>query len=312
VSSDDISVRLVESINAAYGVHPGHRAAHAKGVLCHATFTPTAEASALSRAAHLAGPAVRAHVRFSNGSGDPNAPDTARDARGMAVKLYLPDGTTTDLVTISLPAFFARTPEDLLAFNDARRVDPATGQPDLAKVGAYLAEHPEAMTAVTGAMTQPAPASYTSVTYHGLHAFRFESANGTVHHGRYHLVPDAPEPPLTDEEVLERGPDYLREELAERLDHGPADFRVRLEVSDAGDPLDDPTAVWPDGREVVELGTLRVTGLAFDREQDGDVLVFDPTRVTDGIEVTDDQILLARSGAYRVSVSRRTASGTPA
>jgi len=35
--------------------------------------------------------------------------------------------------------------------------------------------------------------------------------------------------------------------------------------------------------------------------------VFDPTRVTDGIQVTDDPILLARSGAYSVSVSRRTA-----
>ena len=80
-----------------------------------------------------------------------------------------------------------------------------------------------------------------------------------------------------------------------------------MEVADAGDPVDDPTAVWPPGRTIVELGHLDVTALAFDRDHDGDVLVFDPTRVTDGIQVTDDPILLARPGAYSVSVARRTA-----
>jgi len=131
----EMSERLVESLAAAYGVHPGYRAAHAKGVLCAATFTPTAEAAALSRAPHFGGAPVQAHVRFSNGSGDPAAPDSARDGRGMAVKFALPDGSTTDVVAISLPVFFARTPEDLLEFNAARRPDPVTGAPDVAKVG---------------------------------------------------------------------------------------------------------------------------------------------------------------------------------
>ena len=83
-----------------------------------------------------------------------------------------------------------------------------------------------------------------------------------------------------------------------------------LELAADGDPLDDPTALWPDGREHVRVGELSITGLAFDRERDGDVLVFDPTRVTDGIELTDDKILHARSGAYRSSVTRRTANST--
>jgi catalase len=307
VGSDDLSMRLVDSLQAAYGVHPGYRAAHAKGVLCAATFTPTQHAAAFSRAAHLAGPAVRAHVRFSNGSGDPEAPDAARDGRGMAVKFYLPDASTTDVVALSLPAFFARTPEDLLAFNEARRIDPRTGQPDLARVGAYLAAHPEAMTAVNAAITHPIPASYTSLTYHSLHAYRFDAPDGRVRHGRYHLVPEAEEASLSDDEAARRSPDYLRNELSERLDRAPADFHLTVEVAEDEDPIDDPTAVWPAGRTVVELGRLELTGLAFDRERDGDVLVFDPTRVTDGIRVTDDPILLARPGAYSVSIARRTA-----
>jgi catalase len=305
---DDLSERLVDSLNQVYGVHPGYRAAHAKGVLCAGRLVAAPAAARLSRAAHLAGGEIRAHVRFSNGSGDPTAPDGARDARGMAVKFYLPDSTTTDIVALSLPGFFARTSEDLLAFNDARRVDPETGQPDLERVGAYLAEHPEAMAAVNAAITHPIPASYATLTYNGLHAYGFVNADGAVRHGRYRLVPDQGEESISDEEAAVRPPDFLRDELAQRLAQGPAVFHVRAQLADGDDPVDDPTEQWPEDREVVELARLEVTGLASDRERGGDVLVFDPTRVTDGILLTDDPILHARTGAYSVSVARRTAA----
>jgi len=54
------------------------------------------------------------------------------------------------------------------------------------------------------------------------------------------------------------------------------------------------------------IGRLEITGLAHDREQGDDVLVFDPTRVTDGIELSDDPILRFRTYAYAESVLRRT------
>jgi len=307
--SAEMSKRLVESLGATYGVHPGYRAAHAKGILCAATFTPAPTAPQFSRAPHFAGPPVAAHVRFSNGSGDPTASDLARDARGMAIKLYLPDGSTTDLVAISLPVFFARTPEDLLEFNAARRADPATGAPDVARVGEYLARHPEAVPAVTAAITHVIPASYATLTYHGIHAFAFADRSGAVRHGRYHLHPAAGEHALSDDQAASASPDYLQEELAARLSVGPASFAIVVEIAAAGDPVDDPTAPWPEGRDQVDLGRIDVTGLAFDREQHGDILVFDPTRLPDGIAPTDDAILLARSDAYRVSVGRRTDLG---
>ncbi|MEY2404091.1 MAG: catalase [Acidimicrobiaceae bacterium] len=307
MGAEDLSDRLVDALNGAYGVHAGHRAAHAKGVLCAATFRATPAAGAISRAAHFQGEPLRAHVRFSNGGGDPTVPDTTRDARGIAVKLYLDDGTTTDVIGITLPCFFVRTPEELIEFNVARRPDPETGAPDMAKVGAFLAEHPETVPAVTAAITMPMPASYAQLTYHAIHAFKFVATDGTVTPARYHFVPAAGDASISDEEAAARGEHYLRDELEERLAAGPAVFHFDLELAAEGDPIDDPTASWPDGRERVRIGALEITGLAFDREQDGDVLVFDPTRVTDGIELTDDKILLARSGAYRSSVTRRTA-----
>jgi catalase len=194
----------------------------------------------------------------------------------------------------------------LVAFNEARRPDPATGQPDLAKVGAYLADHPEAMPAVTAAVNHPIPASYATVAYHALHAFGFVSAHDTVRYGRYHLVPDGGEASLSDEEAATRPPDYLRTELTDRLAGGPVVFHLEVQLAGPGDANDDPTAQWSDDRDVVRLGGLEVTALAFDREHEGDVLVFDPTRVLEGIRLTDDKILLARPGAYGVSVARRT------
>jgi catalase len=81
-------------------------------------------------------------------------------------------------------------------------------------------------------------------------------------------------------------------------------------LGEDGDPVDDPTAAWPDERETVEIGRLELTGAETERERDGDVLVFDPTRVVDGIELSEDPILRFRQRAYAVSVERR--SGIPA
>ena len=226
----ELSERLVDGLHATYGAHPRSRAAHAKGVLCSGTFTPTPAASTLTTAVHLAGQQVRAHVRFSNGSGNPSAPDNSRDARGMAVKFYLPEAGTTDIVAITLPVFFVRTPADLLAFNEARRPDPGTGQPDLAKVGTFLGEHPEAVAAVTAAMTHPIPASYVTLTYHALHAFGFVAADGAVRFGRYHWIPEAGEQALDDDEAAAQRPDYLREELSGRLAKAPAAFQLDLQL----------------------------------------------------------------------------------
>jgi catalase len=73
-----------------------------------------------------------------------------------------------------------------------------------------------------------------------------------------------------------------------------------------GRPIDDPRAARPQERETVGVGRLEVTEAGNDRGWDGDVLVFDPTRVTDGIELSDDPILRFRPRAYSVSVTRRT------
>ena len=298
--------QIVDAIHDINGRHEGTRAVHAKGVVCAGTFTAAPEAAPLTKAAHMQGNPVPATVRFSNGGGDPATKDSAKDGRGLAVKLYLEDGSRTDLVAITLPQFFVRTADDFLEFTRARKPDPETGQPDMAKMGAFLEAHPEALPAIQYALSQPAPASYAQLEYQGIHAFNWIGADGEERWIRFSFRPLAGVAGISDEEAAGRSPDYLQDEIRERIANGPVEFEMEVSIAEDADDPDDPTAPWPEERERVVVGTLRVEELDNKRERNGDVLVFDPTRVTDGIELSGDQILRVRPEAYAVSVERRS------
>ena len=265
----------------------------------------------LTRAAHMQGDPVRATVRFSNGGGDPGIPDYATEGRGMAVKLYLDDGARTDMVALSLPVFFARTPEDFLEFTRARKPDPQTGQPDLERIGTWFAAHPEAGPAIQAAVGAPPPTSYAACTYYGIHSFRWVNAAGEGRFVRFRWEPESGVETLTAEEARALGDNYLQEEISGRLGPGGAAFRLVVTLAEAEDPIEDPTAAWPEDRQQVVVGRLELTGPEQEREQGGDVLVFDPTRVVDGIELSDDPILRFRRRAYAVSVERRSGMTLP-
>jgi len=300
----------VDTLNAASGgPYPGHRAVHAKGTVCKGTFTPTPEASKLSRAAHFQGDPVEVTVRFSNASGDPNTSDAHPIAgRGMAVKFHLPDGSETDIVSVPLVVFMVRTAEDFLAFTRARVPDPETGHPDPEKLGAFLGEHPETGIAIQKSMGKLAPTtSFATSDFRALHAFALVDADGRKHWGRYSWEPEDGTEYLSDEQRDAASPDYLQEEIRERLGSGIARFTLEFTLAGDDDPLDDPTQEWEGDREVVELGELEVIEVVEDAETPDNPLVFDPMRLTDGIEPSDDKILAARPKAYNVSIERRCA-----
>lgn len=293
-----------EAARRAFGVHPGYRALHAKGTLLKGTFTATPAAAQLSRAAHLQGTPVPVTVRFSNGAGNPRLPDWAPDVRGMAVKFYLPDGSRTDIVAQTAPRFPVRTPEaflELIGLLGERAALPV-------KLAQFLARHPEAITRLpaNAAALRPPP-SYAACRYYAIHAYRFVDAGADARFVRYTLVPERDEPRLWPWQARRRGRDYLRQELRSRLARPPVRFTLQVQIAAPGDVVDDPTADWPAQRRRVELGGVELTGPDTERETGGDVLVFDPSRVTDGIELSDDPVLRYRPAAYADSVAHRTA-----
>ena len=268
--------QIVDAMRKLAGPHPGHRPVHAKGLVCSGTFRASAEASRVTRAPHFAGQSIPTTIRFANSNGNPEVHDGAPNVRSMAVKFHLSDGKNADILANSIEGFVARTPEELLEFLRAQLPDEASGRPDPDAFPRFLAGHPAARGFVERLMKKPVPASYAQATYHAEHAFRFTAADGTSRFGRYRLVPQAGEAFLSPDDAGKRSPSFLREELEGRLRAGPAAFRLLLQVAEAGDPTDDVTALWPEGRPVVELGRLEVTGISSTSAADERRLIFDP------------------------------------
>jgi catalase len=298
--------QLVAAVHRAEGgVFETFRAAHAFGRIYAGQFTATPEAKTLSRAAHFQGAPVPATARLSGAKGDPRKKPA--NIVAMATKFYLPDGTVTDLIAITLPAFFARTPAEFLEFTAANTPDPATGEPNLANLQAFAMRHPNAARVLKVLQSQPALVSFAQVSFRPLHTFCFVNADGKGRWARYHWEPEAGVAGQPLEELEKQPHDYLYDELEGRLREGPVSFRLELELAQEGDPTDDPSAMWPEGRERVVVGRLELFRRITEAEIGDPVMMHDPTLVTDGIEISpDDQIIAARRGAYLVSVAERT------
>jgi catalase len=295
---------VVDGVNERYGRHSGYRALHAKGLFCKGSFTASAEAARLTRAAHMQGQPVEVTVRLSNGSGDPQSKDYVPDVRGMATQFHLPDGSRTDLSAQTAPNFPVKTPEGFVEAVQAN----VSGVARAWKIPLFLVRHPSAIPGLKGNLEALAPRpSFASYRYFAIHAFKWVNADGGEQYVRYTWLPEAREETISPAEGKERGPDYLQDEMRERLAGGTARFTLQLQLAEQGDPTDDPTADWPDERETVTAGTLELTEAIPSPEKDGHIDVFDPMRLTDGIEPSDDPILRFRPRAYDVSARRRMA-----
>ena len=294
--------QAIEAIRETGGAQPGNRALHAKGKLYRGTFTATPDAAQLSRAAHLNGSTVPALIRFSSGSGNPKQPDNAPGVRGMAVKFTLPDGSTTDVSTQTATLFPASTPDGFISLLHAMR--PGATAP-LRLIG-YIATHPsflKALPVVRAANT--VPESYGTIAYHGLHAFRWVAADGSARFVRYHLLPAAGEHIVPPDVAKTKDANFLIAELDQRLATQPVRFDYQVQIAAHGDSTVDPSKPWQ-STHTVTVGTLEITGIDTEREHGGDIVVFDPMRVTDGIEPSEDPVLRFRTLAYSASVKLRS------
>ena len=298
-----LAVRVVDSMERMSGRHPGYRRSSARGAAFRATFTPSGVAAALTTAAHLQTRPVAATVRFSNSEGDPHTPDTAPVTRGMAVRFHLHDGGDTDLVALTVPRFVASTPREFLELTEALRPDPVTRRPDPSRVHAFVGAHPHLAEAV--AQQPPIPVSYATAAYWAIHAFIWVDADGTRRPVRYRWEPEAGRTALTPDEAANRAAHYLTDELHQRLERAPVSFDLRIQLAEPDDPTHDPSAVWPDHREEFTAGQLEITAPADDQDP-WNTQAFNPTRVTTGIQLSDDPVLAFRAHAYAESHLRRS------
>src|SRR5512132_874313 len=238
-----VEVQIVDAMNKLWGVHPGFRANHAKGVVVEGSFKASPEAAALSKAALFEGKAIPVTVRFSNSTGMPNVPDGSEVAipQGMSIKFHLPDGSDTDMVLNALKFFPVSTGADFRDLLLAVAASPADAAKPT-KFDQFVASHPTVPAAFASAST---PASFAEQEYFGLDAFVFVDAAGKRQAVRYQMLPERTVH-LPAAEAAKMPPNFLMDELPERLNHGPVTFHLKAQLAAVGDPTAGPTKPWPE------------------------------------------------------------------
>lgn len=294
---------LVDALNGIFGQHEGKRGSHAKGICALGEYRPTSDAAQLSIAPHFNnnGP-VPVTIRYSMGGGNPAISDKTNTVRGMALRFELPEYEITDMVLISAPLFFARTQEQALEFLRARARDPDTGKPDPDKVTAFSKANPETTRQGAWLNDNPFPDSYLTTPFFGVNAFRFTNSDGESVYGRWHVKPAGGVVGIAGAELEALPDDFLMHDLEQRLEEGSSDYEFHVQIAEAGDPITDPTELWPDSRKMIHVGTLTMTEAT---GQDCDDMMFNPVALPDGIEPSDDPILHIRAPVYAESFIRR-------
>ncbi|KAL1869913.1 hypothetical protein Daus18300_005374 [Diaporthe australafricana] len=299
----ETSQGLVSTLHGIFGPHPSFRPAHAKGTLLQGTFTPSLGASKLSIAPHFNQPSTPIIARFSNSTGLPDIPDNSPNAgpRGFALRFQLatqPRRVHTDIVAHSVDAFPGSNGDEALAFFKALKDG---------TVESFLSTHPKALAFVK--LPKPAPASFANEQFFGVNAFKLIDSDGNGTYVRYRIVPVAGLRTLGDEEVKERSENYLFDELPKLIEAGPVMFKLRAQVAEEGDVTDDACVHWPDERQVVDLGTISLSGLVEDDAAEQKHIIFDPVpRDVPGLEASADPLLAVRAGVYLISGRERRAA----
>jgi catalase len=185
----------------------------------------------------------------------------------------------------------------------------AASGPDASKptpIEAFLGAHPAALAFVQA--PKPIPSSFARESFFSVSAYKFTNAEGISKFGRYRIVPVDGNDHLAPDVAAKQNPNFLFDEIKERIARGPVKLRVQVQVAADADVVDDATIQWPAERPLVEFGTIELNGLVPDEEAAQRQIIFDPLPRVDGIESSGDPLLDPRANVYLASGRRRRAA----
>ncbi|MBA4176220.1 MAG: catalase [Leptothrix sp. (in: Bacteria)] len=300
---------FLNQFESTFGKFEGFRRSGAKGICATGEFVGAADARALSTASAFSGRPVPVVVRFSVGGANPKAPDNTRSQRNLALQFNLPDGEQWQLGNISAPVFGASSPQQFFGRLASLQPDPATKMPDAAKVKAFADANPEVLLQGRYFASQPVPASFGAVNYWGVHAFGFVNASGSKQFGKWIFEPVGGVQGLTDDEAKAKGPNFLFDDLRQRVKDGKVAFNFNLQLAQADDRIDSATVPLPEGRRKVNLGLLKITSVAEDGGGACLTITYNPLVLPKGIEPSADPMIAARAAPYAIGLGRRLTEG---
>jgi catalase len=170
-----------------------------------------------------------------------------------------------------------------------------------------LATHPAALEFVQ--TPKPFPVSFCKESYFAVNAYKFVNSSGIVQFGRYRIRPDGPNEYLDDAAAATKSPNFLFDDLRQRLLGGPVKMRIAVQIAGKDDVATNSTIHWPKDRPEVDFGNVELTGEAPNNAAEQRHIIFDPIPRVDGIEPSGDPLLDARATTYLISGHRRRAEG---
>jgi catalase len=293
--------KFVAAFAPPTGVALGHRRNHAKGICFTGVFEANGAGSELSHAQVFARGQYPVLGRFNLGTADANAPDATVRVRGLGIRISTPDGQEWRSAMIDPPFFPVSTPQ---AFYELLR---ASGSKEPNALQAFAAAHPEFAKFGDWAKNAPWTGSYAEERFNSINSFVFVDGSGAERVVRWSLLPAAQPVALSPEELAKRGPDFLEQEIAQRVAGAPQRWTMVVTVADPGDPTADPSQPWPANRRTIEVGTLIAQQVQAEPDGPCRDINFDPTVLPSGMRTSDDPFPAARSAAYAKSYDLRTA-----
>ena len=301
---------MLNQFERTSGKYEGFRRSGAKGVCAMGEFVGSAEGRNISISSAFSGNVVPVIVRFSIGGPNPKAADNTKSQRNLALQFNLPGNEFWQMGNISSPMFGFTTPEQLFGRLQSLQADPITKAADPARVKAFADANPAVLMQGKYFASKAVPASYVSTNYWGVHGFGFSNASNQKVWGKWIFEPIEGVQTLSDEQAKAKDPNFLFDDLRQRVAAGKASFNFNLEIAQTGDILDNATIPLPEGRKKVTLGVLKVVSVSPDNTGPCLNITFDPNNMPKGVEGAADPMLRARTASYAIALGRRLVEGS--
>lgn len=292
------------------------RVVHARGAVAFGYFEATGkwgdepiERYTRAKLFNTAGKRTDLAIRFSTVIGGRDSSEVARDPRGFAVKFYTGDGNW-DLVGNNLAVFFIR---DAIKFPDvihSLKPDPVTHHQEPARIFDFMSQSPESMHMIVNLFSpRGIPANYRTMQGFGVNTYRWVNAEGQTHLVKYHWMPKQGVKSLTEADAAVIQSTELGSatkdlyEAIERGDYPEWELLVQIMSDDDHpelnwDPLDD-TKVWPENDFPPKLVGRMVLNRNVDNFfNDNEQLALGTGVLVDGLEFSDDKMLVGRTFSY--------------
>jgi len=155
---------------------------------------------------------------------------------------------------------------------------------------------------------KPIPTSFAKESFFAVSAFKFTNTGRVSRYGRYRVLPVAGNEYLDEAGAAAQSPNFLFDEIKERVAKEPVRFRIKVQLAEDGDTLDNATVRWPENRPQLTFGEISLKEIAPNNASEQQHIIFDPIPRVDGIETSADPLFEPRANIYLMTGRRRRAA----